>query len=149
MATIDKEINVKFNNSKHRMMVNVIFTSSWIRNQYIELTKEYSISVQQMNILRILKGAGDWLSMNVVKERMIEKSPNATRLADKLMNKGLIERRRSDSDRRVVYVNITQKGKDLLAEVQKIEDANPLTYLDNISDEEADMVSKVLDKLRA
>jgi DNA-binding MarR family transcriptional regulator len=149
MKTIDQEIKANIPNVRNRMMVNIIFMSSWIRNRYTDMTKHLGVSVQQVNILRILKGAGEWLSMNVVKERMIEKSPNATRLADKLVSKGYIERKRSEADRRVVFVQITPKGLELLGELEKIEEANPNTFLDDVTEEEAELVNRVLDRMRS
>ena len=75
-----------------------------------ELLKEFNISHQQYNILRILRGAGKELTVNSVKERMIQKSPNSTRLMDKLCQKNLIERTRCENDRRIVYIKISREG---------------------------------------
>lgn len=148
MATIDEEIKSKFMNDKHRFTANLMFTSSWIRNSFASYFKAYGISSPQFNILRILKGANDWVTMNHVKSVMVEKSPNTTRLADKLIDKELIERKRSESDRRVVYVKITTKGLNLLKEIDDTNTGEQTKFLDRISEEEARQMSEILDKLR-
>jgi MarR family 2-MHQ and catechol resistance regulon transcriptional repressor len=108
---------------------------------------KYDLSMAQFNILRILRGAKDMINVNTVKERMIEKSPNTTRLMDKLIDKGLIERTRCTEDRRVVYVKISEQGLNLLADMDKDLDVNTLIKA-NLSDEEANTLSDLLDKVR-
>lgn len=148
MATIDEEIKSRFDNDRHRFVTNIIFTANWVQNAFTNQLKPYGISTQQYNIMRILRGGGDWMAMTDVKSRMLEKSPNATRLADKLVSKGLIERNRSESDRRVVYVRITKSGLQIMADIE--ETVNPIKYAmeNNITDEEARMASAVIDKFR-
>jgi len=147
MAKIDEEIKGNFKNNKHRFIANLVFTSNWFRNSVSEHLKPYNISFQQLNILRILRGAKDWTSMNDLKNLMIEKSPNATRLADKLIVKGFIERKRSEVDRRVVYLAITDKGIELLESINKIS-GNYMEFMTRITEEEAKQVSDILDKIR-
>ena len=113
MPKIDEEVKTNFTNERHRFVTNLIYTAEWVLNISTEYLKPHGISNQQFNILRILRGADDWVAMNNVKDLMIEKSPNATRLADKLLNKKLIERKRSSEDRRVVYISITPPGLEL------------------------------------
>ena len=147
MAKIDIEIKGKFQNNKHRFIANLVFTSNWFRNLVGEHLKPYNISFQQLNILRILRGTKDWISMNDLKKFMIEKSPNATRLADKLITKGFVERKRSEVDRRVVYLTITDKGIELLETINKIS-GNYMEFTTRITEEEAKQVSDILDKIR-
>ena len=148
MARIDEEMKNKFLNEKHRMLGNIVFTANWIQNRFGCFLKPFGISPQQFNVLRILRGAKDWLNMHEVKSRMVEKSPNTTRLCDKLVEKELIERCRSEADRRVVYLKITDAGLELLAAIDE-EDDSPFTgFMDNFTDEEAAVVSNILDKLR-
>ena len=148
MASIDKEVQMKFSNDKHRAIVNIMFTSAWIRNMFTEFLKKYNLSNPQFNILRILRGAQDWMVMTDVKERMIEKAPNATRLADKLLDKGLIKRRRSDTDRRVVYVMVTKKGLSLLEKIDNENDGPQADFIERITVKEAKELSRIIDKLR-
>ena len=123
MAPIDQEIKHKFENNKHRLVVNLMFSSSWFKNFYLDFLKPYNISGPQMNILRILRGDGGWMTMGQIKERMVERSSNVTRMMDKILKKGFVERKRCDEDRRVVYVQITEQGLDLLKEIDEDEKA--------------------------
>ena len=149
MANIDDDMKTKFANDKHRFVANVVYTGNWIKNQFSEFIKPFGVSPQQFNILRILRGANQWVSMNDIKNRMVEKSPNTTRLCDKLLEKKLIERRRDKRDRRLVFLRISKPGLQLLKEIDEHDDGSHMSFFDNISDEEAKIVSQVLDKLRA
>jgi len=148
MASIDEEIKTKFENNKHRFIANMMFTTNWFRNMTLDFLKPFKISLPQFNILRILRGAKDWVSMNDIKSLMVDKSPNATRLADKLVLAELVERRRSETDRRVVYLKITTKGLELLTNIDEA-DSSHLNFLENFTDEEAKMVSDIFDRLRS
>lgn len=148
MARIDDEIKTSFADDKQRFMPNLIYTSNCFQNLFVDLLKPYGISPQQFNVLRILRGAGAEVTMNSIKELMVDKSPNLTRLSDKLMDKGLIERRRSANDRRVVYLTISEPGLKLL---QRIDDDGifmKLDYIKLITEEEAKLINDVLDKIR-
>jgi MarR family transcriptional regulator, 2-MHQ and catechol-resistance regulon repressor len=103
---IGQIIQSKFANSRQKAIVNLRYTSNYfnlLQNNYMS---KFDLTMPQFNILRILRGAKGVISVNAVKDRMIERSPNTTRLMDKLIEKGLIERVRCDEDRRVVYVSI-------------------------------------------
>tara|TARA_Y100000385_G_scaffold291305_1_gene368490 strand:+ start:2451 stop:2798 length:348 start_codon:yes stop_codon:yes gene_type:complete len=111
----------------------------------------FGLSMAQFNILRILRGAKKTISINTVKERMIEKSPNTTRLMDKLIEKELILRERCESDRRIVYVKISKHGLKLLKEIDDaFEDKalNSKMIPTGLTEDEADQLSNLLDKLR-
>lgn len=148
MARIEDEIKSTFRDEKQKLLVNLMFTSSWLKNNHAELLRPYNITPQQYNILRILRGNGDFMPMNTVKERMIDKSPNTTRLVDKLIAKELVDRKRCDQDRRVVYVKIHQKGLEILAEMDEKMDKPFLDLLSVLSEKEAEKTNLVLDKLR-
>lgn len=149
MSTISEAIQSEFESNQHMASVNILYTANWLKNLHGEGLKKFDITLQQYNILRILRGSKDWIAMNDVKSRMVEKSPNATRLADKLISAGFIERKRCDVDRRVVYVKITAKGKKLL---KSIDDANTMVpadgYNKNLTAKEAKTLSDLLDKMR-
>ena len=147
-TTIDKAIKSKFKNEQQRMVVNLLYTSNWLKNIHSDLLQPFDITPQQYNILRILRGNGVWMTMNTVKERMIDKSPNTTRLADKLVAKKFVERKRCEEDRRVVYVKITAKGLKLMAEIDD-KSMKPFEKIaEKISNKDAALVSSILDKLR-
>jgi DNA-binding MarR family transcriptional regulator len=101
----------------------------------------------QFNILRILRGAKGSLSVNSVKERMVERSPNLTRIMDKLVSKDLIKRFQCNNDRRTVFIEINEKGLELLQNIDfKMEKTN--LFPQNLSNEEAEQLSYLLDKIR-
>lgn len=149
MKKVDEAMRAKFDSERMRCAFNVMFTAGWMKNRTSTFLEPFNLSPQQFNILRILRGAKDWLNMHDVKDRMVEKSPNTTRLCDKLMQKELVDRRRSESDRRVVFLRITQPGLDLLKEIDEVEVDPRLEFLSKITEEEAKMVSDILDKMRS
>ncbi|WP_026775167.1 MarR family winged helix-turn-helix transcriptional regulator [Polaribacter sp. Hel_I_88] len=145
MGDISKDIKSKFTNNKVKALINLKYTSNWLSSKENEFFKPYGISPQQYNILRILRGAKTKIKVQIVKERMIERAPNATRLMDKLCDKNLIERERCDDDRRVVFVKITNQGLELLT---TIDENNNISFLENLTEEEATILSDLLDKIR-
>jgi MarR family 2-MHQ and catechol resistance regulon transcriptional repressor len=144
---IGQVIKSKFRNARHKAVVNLRYTSNYIGNIQNSYMAQYDLSMPQFNILRILRGANDAISVNTVKDRMVEKSPNTTRLMDKLIDKGLMERVRCEEDRRVVYVSITKAGLDLLAKIDE-DSESKLDVSGNLTEAEAEQLSALLDKLR-
>ncbi|OIQ23991.1 MarR family transcriptional regulator [Lacinutrix sp. MedPE-SW] len=145
MGDISKEIQSSFPSNDLKAYINILYTASWINSAQQKLLKPYNISAQQYNILRILRGAKKPLKVQTVKSRMVQRSPNVTRLMDKLFAKDLIDRVSSTTDRRVVNISITALGLDLLAEIDK--KWNP-KFLENLNEEEAGQLSDLLDKIR-
>jgi DNA-binding MarR family transcriptional regulator len=145
MGDLAKDINSKFDNNRVKALLNIIYTANWITSCQNEFFKDFGISPQQYNILRILKGAEEPLNVQTIKDRMLERSPNATRLMDKLCAKHYIERLPSDYDRRVVKIALTQLGLDLLSSIPN--DFNKI-LLKNLTEEEAEQLSNLLDKMR-
>jgi DNA-binding MarR family transcriptional regulator len=144
---IGEIIQSKFANSRQKAIVNLRYTSNYfnlLQNNYMS---KFDLTMPQFNILRILRGAKGVISVNTVKDRMIERSPNTTRLMDKLIEKGLIERVRCDEDRRVVYVSITDDGLELLAKIDN-EQKGFVDLSENLTEEEAETLSGLLDKMR-
>ncbi len=148
MAKIDSEIKSKLVSDQHRFVTNLVFTANWVQNAFVENLKPFGISPQQYNILRILNAVVEWTTMSEVKDGLLDKSPNATRLCDKLLKKGFIERRASETDRRVVHVRITKAGIRLYENINKKESMIQQAMTHNISAEEAKFVSDVLDRFR-
>ncbi|MBU2929833.1 MarR family winged helix-turn-helix transcriptional regulator [Winogradskyella psychrotolerans] len=145
MGDLAKDINSKFENNRVKALLNVIYTANWITSCQNEFFKPFGISPQQYNILRILKGAGQPLKVQTIKSRMLERSPNATRLMDKLCAKNYIERLPSEDDRRIVKISITTMGIQLLKEIPKNLNHELLAKL---NEEEAEQLSDLLDKMR-
>lgn len=145
---IEEELKVSFLSEQHKLTVNIRHTSNVLNNYQNGLMAKYDISMPQFNILRILRGAKEALSVHTVKERMIEKSPNTTRLMDKLIDKGLIDRIRCEKDRRIVYVTITQQGLNVLSEID-VDFKSQSIIPNGLNDQEAKLLNDLLDKLRA
>ena len=145
MGDLAKDINSKFENNRVKAMLNIIYTANWINSCQNEFFKDFGISPQQYNILRILNGADVALNVQTIKDRMLERSPNATRLMDKLCAKDYIERLPSEQDRRVVKIAITKNGIDLLTSIPKNLNKD---LLKNLTEDEAVQLSDLLDKMR-
>jgi len=145
MGDIAKDINSTFPNEWVKALINIKYTANWLDTIGSEVLKPHKISIQQYNILRILRGAEKAITVNTVKDRMIQKSPNSTRLMDKLCDKGFIKRTRCENDRRVVYIEISDKGLKLLSKINIEEFDNQMK---SITKEEAKTLNKILDKIR-
>ena len=147
---IEEELNQnKFQNIQHKAMVNIRFTSNFISNIQNSCLNTYGLTEPQFNILRILRGAKGELNINTIKERMIEKSPNLTRLMDKLDSKKFIIRSNSADDRRVVFAEITEIGLEILAVLDEaINEKKNILLPSSLTDEEAETLCLLLDKIR-
>jgi DNA-binding MarR family transcriptional regulator len=131
------------------MVVNIIYTGNWINYNHASFMKEFDITPQQYNILRILKGQHPKAAtVNLLIERMLDKMSNASRLVDKLKKKGLVSRKESEKDRRQVDVLITAKGLRLLDSMEEKFKKLEENYKKNITEEEAKELNRILDKLR-
>ena len=145
MGDLSKDINSKFANNRVKALLNIIYTANWITSHQNDFFKAYGISPQQYNILRILKGSEEPLNVQTIKDRMVERSPNATRLMDKLCAKKYIERFPSEHDRRVVKIAITDIGKIFLDDIPNNFNKE---LLKNLNEKEAEQLSDLLDKMR-
>ena len=147
---LEKEIRQdKFANEYHKLIVNVVYTGNWLTASVARFLKTFGISPQQFNILRILRGQhGELVSVGLIQERMLDKSSNVTRLVDKLEAKALVKRKIADDDRRKIYIQITEGGLNMLAEIDKNEAIDPSNTIDTLSEEEARQLNQLLDKLR-
>jgi DNA-binding MarR family transcriptional regulator len=138
----------KFKNDYHKLAVNLIYTHGWLLNHQSAFFKKFGITGAQYNILRILRGQHPGpASINLLKERMLDKMSDASRLVERLKSKGLVEREVCPDDRRKVEVKITEKGMDLLAEMDKIEDQFEKLFK-GIKPGEANTLNELLDRLR-
>lgn len=148
MPSLEEELKSRFENEQHKAVLNVLFTANWFKGGHAPVLAGHDLSLQQYNILRILRGARGRLSMHQVKERMLDRAPNATRLTDKLIQKKLVSRERCDRDRRVVYASITAKGLALLEEVER--ELRPVQDRQQarITPEDARTLNRILDGLR-
>ncbi|MCO5948679.1 MarR family winged helix-turn-helix transcriptional regulator [Mucilaginibacter flavidus] len=146
---IDDEIqSSKFENNYHKAVINLSYTYNWVNNETRSLFEKNNITIQQFNILRILRGQyPNPATVNLLKERMIDKMSDASRIVDRLVQKGLVSRCTNTKDRRAVDIRISEQGLKTLAimdEEFKIKDF----LKDNLTEEEAGQLSDLLDKLR-
>jgi DNA-binding MarR family transcriptional regulator len=147
MKLEDELSQKKFKSEFHKAALNIIYTSNWLTSKHSANLKPHDITQQQFNILRILRGQHPHpASIKLLKERMMDKMSDASRLVEKLRLKGLLERKICKADRRNVDVIITQKGLDLLASLDHLDDNfKEIIALDS---NEVEQLNELLDKLR-
>lgn len=146
---IEDEIKQKsFKSEFHKLAVNLMFTHGWLISANRELLLTYDITSTQYNILRILRGQyPNPISINLLKERMLDKMSDTSRLVERLRIKGFLDRRVCENDRRKSDVKITESGLGLLKELDYIDEELEKIF-SNISKEEAIILNNLLDKLR-
>lgn len=148
MVRIDEIVKTNLKDDRYRMFVNLIYTTSWMTSQFDALTKPFGLSRQQFNILRILRGINNWMSLDEIKSRMIEKAPNSANLCERLEQRKLIEIKHSTKTAREVKMRITSNGLAMLTEIGTADDKKILSFLNNLTEQEANTITNLLDKLR-
>lgn len=132
-----------------RALLNVMFTSNWITDEITSVLKPFDISTQQFNVLRILKGMNPKpCSLQTIQDRMISKMSNTTRLVDKLITKGFVERQQCETNRRKVDITITPKGIDALHDINKAVDEAESFMTKKLTNEELVNLNTLLNKIR-
>lgn len=146
---LEEEIKQKqFKSEKHKLAVNIIYTHGWLVNSQSEHFRKEELTIPQYNILRILRGQHpDPININLLKERMLDKMSDVSRLVERLRAKGLVERRICENDRRRAEVVITEKGLEVLEKLDAVEHEFE-KILNNLNDEEAKTLNDLMDKLR-
>ncbi|MBQ4820434.1 MarR family transcriptional regulator [Aquimarina sp. MMG016] len=132
-----------------KVIVNLLYTENWISDKISAALKQYDISIQQFNVLRILKGQkGKPANLSTIQERMVSKMSNTTRLVDKLIKKEYVSRVICSSNRRKVEITITNKGLDFLSEVSPTMNKFENELTANLTEEDLTLLNKLLNKLR-
>ena len=146
---IEEEILQKsFKSEYHKLAVNIIFTHGCLTSLQRGFFDRFSITVNQYNILRILRGQHpNPISINLLKERMLDKMSDTSRLVERLRAKGLVERKICKNDRRKSDVKVTSKGLELLSKLEPI-DLEVERTLKALSNDEAEKLNNLLDKMR-
>jgi len=146
---IDDEIQTtNFEDNYHKLTINLSYTHSWMSNLSRAQFEKYNLTVQQFNILRILRGQyPNPATVNLLKERMVDKMSDASRIVDRLIQKGMVSRCTNKADRRAVDVRINEAGLDILAKMDIDFKAKDLLK-DNLTEQEAAQLSDLLDKMR-
>lgn len=149
MAGLEESIQQKaFKDPYNKAVVNILYTNSYIETRQNKLFRPFEISPEQYNVLRILRGKHpEPITVSSIQDRMLNKMSNASRLVEKLKNKGLVYRQECATDRRQVDITITDKGLDLLQVLE--EEINQFNKnVISLSKEEVDVLNELLDKLR-
>jgi len=138
----------KFTSEFEKAAVNILFTSSWLYNINSTRLKRFDVTPEQYNVLRILRGSHpETMMLADITCRMIDKNSNATRLVEKLRQKGLVTREICENNRRQVDIGITDKGLNTLKKIEAAAD-EWMSTLKNVSRSEAQELNRILDKLR-
>ncbi len=149
MGDLEKDIKQKkFRTEYNKALVNLIFTSNYFHQLQLSFLRKYDLTVPQFNILRILRGQYPNAStVNLLIDRMLDKSSNASRIVDKLENKQLVIRKQCPSDRRAVDVFISKEGLDLLSKIDE-EFIDWESAVCTLEENECAELNRLLDKMR-
>ena len=146
---IEEEIqSTKFDDNFHKAVINLTYTYGWLNNSLRCHFEKHNLTSQQFNVLRILRGQyPNPATVNLIKERMLDKMSDASRIVDRLVQKGLVSRCTNNKDRRAVDIRISDKGLDILSTMDVEFKAKEILQ-NNLTEEEAGKLSDLLDRLR-
>lgn len=146
--SLNKDINQrKFRNEHQKAMINLIYSYNWLMENTRKHLDQYDLTPQQFNILRILRGAGEPLSTLQIRQRMLDKMSDTSRIVDRLVKKELVQKVVCSADRRLVDVTISDKGRELLT-IMDTHESEWDALLKNLDQTEATQLNDLLDKLR-
>lgn len=131
------------------VVVNLLFTYGLVNSELNKALKPYDVSIQQFNVLRILRGRkGEPASLSTVQDRMINKMSNTTRLVDKLIKKGLVHKTINKTNRRKIDISITNEGLNFLNQIDALIDSKEVQLVSKLTNNEANELIRLLGKLR-
>ena len=146
--SIDKEINQRsFRNEYQKAFINLIYTYNWITEKSRPIFERYGITSQQFNILRILRGSCEPLSTMQIRQRMLDKMSDTSRLVDRMIKKGFVKKVVCKTDKRLVDITIAEKGRSLLDQMELCETEMD-AILQNMSHEQVEVLNQLLDTIR-
>ena len=138
----------KFNDERHKATVNILYTAYWLRNLFTGALKEHGITLEQHNVLRILKGSyPQELCVKDIASRILEKSSNVPRIIDRLVAKKLVKRATSKEDKRETLVSLTEKGITTIEAARRVVDQHTKDTV-MLNEEEAKTLNDLLEKMR-
>lgn len=145
-----EDINTLKNSpAARRVILSLLMTANQLNEEVAETLKPFGLSIPQFNVLRILRGQkGKPANLSTIQNKMVSKMSNTTRLVDKLITKGLVERITCEKNRRKVEITITDRGLELLAEIDPVVVISEETSTDNLSASEIETLTILLEKLR-
>jgi DNA-binding MarR family transcriptional regulator len=139
---------VKMDNPK-RVILNIMYTQNVLQDKFNEVLKPYDLSGEQYNVLRILRGQkGNPANMCVIQDRMLAKTSNTTRLVDKLLLKDFVTRNVCPNNRRKIEVSITEKGLEVLTELDPKVIEHENVFSENLTTDELELLNELLEKFR-
>jgi DNA-binding MarR family transcriptional regulator len=145
---IEKDIQqTNFRNEFQKMGINIIYTAHWLNEKMGQILSTEDITQQQYNILRILRGSDAPLSTLKIRERMLDKMSDTSRIVDRLIVKDLVEKTACVKDKRLVDITVTKKGLQLLEKLDALNEQLD-SILKGVSEKEATTMNQILDKLR-
>jgi DNA-binding MarR family transcriptional regulator len=145
---IEKDIQqTNFRNEFQKMSINIIYTANWLNEKMGQILATEDITQQQYNILRILRGSECPLSTLKIRERMLDKMSDTSRIVDRLIVKDLVEKTACIKDKRLVDITISKKGLQLLEKLDSLNEHID-SILKGVSEKEAQAMNQILDKLR-
>ncbi len=146
---LEKDIHQeKFRSDRQKAMINVIYTYGWVIERIKQFLSHEDITHQQYNILRILRGsAPNPLSTLQIRDRMLDKMSDTSRIVDRMVTKGLVKKVVCIKDKRLVDVTIMDKGQKLLKRLD-LEQEGMDKIMGTVTEEEAAKLSNLLDKMR-
>ena len=146
---LEEEIQQKkFKNDTQKLAINLIYTTNWLNSFYNSYFRNSDITLQQYNVLRILRGQHPSpCNIKLIKDRMLDRMSDASRIVDKLKNKELLIRKECPVDRRSVDIIITEKGLELLKTLDAI-DEDSKSVFKSLTKEDISTLNTLLDKLR-
>src|SRR5580692_9977816 len=145
---LENEINQrKFRNEYQKAILNILYTNNWLFEKITIIFDDWDITPRQFNILRILRGEGKPLSTLQIRQRMLDKMSDTSRIVDRLVKKGMVRKTSNAEDRRLVDIVITPRGRKLLEKIDPLENEMD-KMMTNLSGEEAATLNSLLDKLR-
>lgn len=137
-----------FKSPQQKLIINLLYTHHWLDAFYAEFFKGIDITTQQYNVLRILRGQyPDYCNLKLIKERMLDRMSDTSRIVDKLVLKKYVDRMVCPNDRRQVNLLISDKGLELLKELDFI-DKQTTNICKNLTEKEVQQLNNLLDKLR-
>ncbi len=145
--SIEKDIKSKFRNEGHKAAVNIILTGNWVLEKQKIHFDRGALTPQQYNILRILKGSNTPLSTLQIRERMLDKMSDTSRIVDRLIAKDLVEKCVNNTDKRLVDITISLKGRHLIQEMDHFSYEIDHIFR-NLTDDEINQLNFLLDKTR-
>jgi DNA-binding MarR family transcriptional regulator len=146
---LENEIHQKtFKTPKQKLAINILFTSNWLNSKYEHIFKGLDLTHQQYNVLRILRGQNPKpCSLKYIKERMLDKMSDTSRILDKLVSKGYASREVCPDDRRSINASISEKGLALLKKLDFIDDITGDIFK-NLPENKIEQLNELLDNLR-